>query len=189
MNSTFDSETRQAVITISGELVPNFDEIMGSGNKLTVYITEDGLVAPQVSGGNNYVHNNVLRKALVSVKGVTINKTGNTYKNEFTYTIPSNWNADNLNIVAFISRPLRQNALTDLYVTNANKRKLGVFDEPSVNPGDVNGDDIINIDDVTSLIDLLLSGDTLPDYADVNGDGVTSIKDVTILIDILLSNN
>ena len=55
--------------------------------------------------------------------------------------------------------------------------------------GDVDGDGNVSIKDVTSLIDLLLSGDTLPDYADVNGDGVTSIKDVTILIDILLSNN
>lgn len=187
VNSTFDSETRQAVITISGELVPNFDEIMGSGNKLTVYITEDGLVAPQVSGGNNYVHNNVLRKALVSVKGVTINKTGNTYKNEFTYTIPSNWNADNLNIVAFISRPLRPNALTDLYVTNANKRKLGEFDQPSVEPGDVNGDDIINIDDVTFLIDMLLSSGNITEGADVNSDGNINIDDVTALIDKLLT--
>ena len=187
VNSTFDSETRQAVITISGEMVPNFEEVMGNNAKLTVYITEDGLVAPQVSGGNNYVHNNVLRKALVSVKGVAINKTGNNYQNEFTYTIPTSWDADKLSIVAFISRPLRSNALTDLYVTNANKRKLGEFDEPTVNLGDVNGDGIINIDDVTALIDLLLSGGTPGEGADVNGDGIVNIDDVTALIDKLLS--
>ena len=187
VNSTYNPVTRQAVITIDGELVPDFNDRMGADSKLTVYLTEDGLVAPQVSGGNNYVHNNVLRKALVSVKGVTINKTGNTYKNEFTYTIPSNWNADNLNIVAFISRPLRPNALTDLYVTNANKRKLGEFDQPSVEPGDVNGDDIINIDDVTFLIDMLLSSGNITEGADVNSDGNINIDDVTALIDKLLT--
>ena len=77
--------------------------------------------------------------------------------------------------------------MTDLYVTNANKRKLGEFDEPSVNPGDVNGDDIINIDDVTSLIDFLLSGGTPSEGADVNCDGIINIDDVTALIDKLLT--
>ena len=55
--------------------------------------------------------------------------------------------------------------------------------------GDVNGDGNMTIADVTSLIDLLVSDDELPDGADVNGDGVVSIKDVTDLIDILLSGN
>lgn len=187
VNSTYNSDTREAVITISGELVPNFEDMMGADSKLTVYITEDGLVAPQVSGGNNYVHNNVLRKALVSVKGVNLNKTGNTYQNEFTYTIPTAWNADNLNIVAFISRPLRSNALADLYVTNANSRKLGEFDNTIV-PGDVNCDGNINIDDVTYLIDMLLSSGNITAGADVNSDGSINIDDVTALIDKLLTS-
>ena len=186
VNSTFDAATRQAVITIDGELVPDFDEIMGADSKLTVYITEDGLVAPQVSGGNDYVHNNVLRKALGSVKGVDINKTGNTYQNEFTVTIPTTWNADNLNIVAFISRPLRRNALNDIYVTNANKRKLGEADEPATVRGDVDGDNRVNIEDVTTLINVLLYGNNTP-AADVNLDGKASIEDVATLINFLLN--
>ena len=56
-------------------------------------------------------------------------------------------------------------------------------------PGDINGDGNMTIADVTSLIDLLLSGGELPDGADVNGDGVVTIKDVTDLIDMLLSGN
>ena len=56
-------------------------------------------------------------------------------------------------------------------------------------PGDVNGDGRIAIDDVTSIIDLLLSDEDLPAWADVNGDGVVTIKDVTALIDLLLSGN
>ena len=161
VNSTYDAATRKAVITINGDLVPDYEERMGPDSRLTVYITEDNLVAAQLDQGtvkNNYVHNNVLRKALVSAKGVALNKDRDTYKNEFTIDIPEAWNADNLNIVAFISRPLG-NALTNIYVTNANKRKLGEFDAPAVMRGDVDGDEEVTISDVTTLIDYLLSGE------------------------------
>ena len=56
-------------------------------------------------------------------------------------------------------------------------------------PGDVNGDGGIDISDVTSLIDLLLTGGEIPVGADVNGDGHVDISDVTALIDRLLNGN
>ena len=53
--------------------------------------------------------------------------------------------------------------------------------------GDVNGDDTINISDVTALIDMILSDSTDGNKAaDVNGDGIVNISDVTALIDSLL---
>ena len=55
--------------------------------------------------------------------------------------------------------------------------------------GDLNGDGRLTISDVTSLIDLLLSGDEMPANADVNGDGRVNIADVTALINQLLSSN
>ena len=190
VNSTYDATTRHAVITIDGELVPGFEGIMGEGSNLTVYITEDGLVAPQTSGGNDYVHNHVLRIALGSVKGVALNKTGDNYKNVFNIDIPEEWNADNLSIVAFISRPLRSGALTDLYVTNANKRKLGEYDEPAFIPGDVDGNGLVNISDVTVLIQYLLTEaiEINLNAADFTQDGEVNISDATALIQHLLSN-
>lgn len=193
INSTFDEATRDAVITVDGKLVPGFDELMGGEGRLTVYITEDNLVAAQINQGtlvNNYVHNGVLRKALGSVKGVALKKKGDAYCNEFTYTIPEEWKAEDLNIVAFISRPLRANALSDLYVTNANKRKLGEFDVPEFELGDCDGDGKITIGDVTTLIDYLLSDSTpisSEEAADCDVDGKITIGDVTTLIDYLLS--
>ena len=157
VNSTYDADTRKAVITIDGDLAPGFDGLMGEDSKLTVYITEDGLVAPQTSGGDDYVHNNVLRKALGSAKGVALKKTGDTYKNVFNVDIPAEWNANKLSVVAFISRPLRNKALKDIYVTNANKRKLGEYDEIPFILGDVNDDGLVNISDVTTLIYMLLN--------------------------------
>ena len=52
--------------------------------------------------------------------------------------------------------------------------------------GDVNGDNEVNISDVTVLIDILLSGNINNAMADVNSDGEVTIGDVTALIDILL---
>ena len=56
-------------------------------------------------------------------------------------------------------------------------------------PGDMNSDGFVNISDVTSLIDYLLSDDSSQlstKNADVNGDGHINISDVTALIDALL---
>ncbi len=56
--------------------------------------------------------------------------------------------------------------------------------------GDVNDDGVVNISDVTTLIDYLLGG-SLEHFsianANVNMDSKISISDVTALIDLLLS--
>ena len=196
INSTIDADTREAVITVNGELTPDFDMMMGADSKLTVYITEDGVISRQLNLGtwvNNYEHNGVLRKALNSIKGNDLNREGNTYENVFTITIPSSWKLDNLNVVAFISRPLANGATgvyTDLYINQANKRKLGEFDEPTVLLGDVDGNGRVNVDDVTALIDVLLTGKepANPMGADVYSDGRINIDDVTELISLLLTS-
>ena len=55
-------------------------------------------------------------------------------------------------------------------------------------PGDINDDGKVTIDDVTQLIDHLLTGNTTGnDNADVNADGRVTIDDVTALIDSLLT--
>ena len=57
--------------------------------------------------------------------------------------------------------------------------------------GDVNGDGVVNIADVTTLIDYLLTGEVeiQPQAADVSHDETISISDVTSLIDYLLTGN
>lgn len=64
--------------------------------------------------------------------------------------------------------------------------------EPQNIRGDVNNDNDVKIDDVTALIDYLLSGDASIinlGNADCNKDGDVKIDDVTALIDYLLSGN
>lgn len=53
-------------------------------------------------------------------------------------------------------------------------------------PGDIDGDGEINIADVSSLMDQLLTGEELPSYIDANGDGEVNISDVARIIDRLL---
>ncbi len=64
-------------------------------------------------------------------------------------------------------------------------------EEPEIAPGDVNEDGIVNISDVTTLIDYMLNGDTVTinfDAADLEGDGVINIADLTSLIDMLINS-
>ena len=62
--------------------------------------------------------------------------------------------------------------------------------ESCVLAGDVNGDGIVSLADLTSLVNVL-SGDTEGydlDAADVNGDGDIDINDVEALVDLLMGN-
>ena len=58
---------------------------------------------------------------------------------------------------------------------------------PIVQPGDVNNDGIIGIEDVTTLIDIIISNSTPTPECDVNQDGSVDIADVTDLIDYILA--
>ena len=58
---------------------------------------------------------------------------------------------------------------------------------PEDKKGDINGDGVVNVSDVTALINKIL---TLADYSDavcdINGDGVVNVSDVTALINMIL---
>ena len=57
-------------------------------------------------------------------------------------------------------------------------------------PGDINGDNVVGITDVTSLIDKLLAGSTIDnEIGDLNGDEKVDISDLTALIDMILNRN
>ena len=126
INNEVNLLTRDAKVTVSGEITPDFEAMMGSDAKLTVYITEDSIIYRQLNNGrwvSNYRHDGVLRQALGTVKGVDLNKDGETYCNEFELTVPDAWNIEKMNVIAFISRPLINGAskvYTDMYVNNTD---------------------------------------------------------------------
>ena len=61
---------------------------------------------------------------------------------------------------------------------------------PAENKGDINGDGVVNVSDVTVLINKILG---LSDYSntacDINGDGVVNVSDVTDLINMILKSS
>ena len=61
---------------------------------------------------------------------------------------------------------------------------------PEIISGDSDGDGNVNINDVTYLIDYLLTGgDGAGAGADTDGDGKIDITDLTVLIDMILMGN
>ena len=94
----------------------------------------------------------------------------------------------------FVDLPVGVHTLTWTYSKDGSVHPTGdyfavdnvcLYQQP-VLFGDVNCDGLVNISDVTALIDLLLGGGTSLPNADVSGDGRVDITDVTALIDMLL---
>ena len=134
ISTNYDQDTRQLTVTVSGNITADFATYVGNDAALTVYLTEDGLVSTQTDYSlpgrydEDYVHNNVLR-AVVSenVFGDPLTMTGTgTYSNTYTVTLDSEWNADNMHIVAFVGRPVGDNSSADdVWINNTNMAKVG----------------------------------------------------------------
>ena len=133
IDSEINPLTREAKVVVSGEVTEDFDVMMGEDAKLTVYVTEDSIVYRQYNQGrwvSKYRHDGVLREALGSAFGVPLNKDGVNYTNEYSFTIPEDWKMDYLNVIAFISRPLKNGAqklFTDMYVNNTEMAAMNVL--------------------------------------------------------------
>ena len=68
-----------------------------------------------------------MRDVLTATWGDLLQWTdGNHYSNTYTVTLDSEWNADNMHVVAFVGRPVAdQSYIDDVWVNNANVAKVG----------------------------------------------------------------
>ena len=82
------------------------------------------------------------------------------------------------------SMVLRYVGTDDVYVLNIIEQIL--FEAHWI-IGDVNIDQIINIQDIVLLVNYILTS-TYNSSADVNSDGITNIQDVIIIINLILNN-
>ena len=116
-------------------------------------------------------------------------------KGSFSFKVTANHSWDIAYPSSNYDQPIDADGIYDVKITfNADNKDVNceLTLVQAVIPeirGDVDRDGNVNIADVTTLIDYLLSGDTAPATADCDKDGNVNIADVTTLIDYLLSGN
>ena len=116
--------SNQMVVDVKGTGVKNAGGFL-KDYALYVYVTEDGIVSPQIDKGQkikNYVHNNTFRQCLTNINGDNITWNGDNFDKQFTYDIPADYNASKMHVVAFVAPKLGNSAIpmTELVVNQTN---------------------------------------------------------------------
>ena len=184
LTAAYDTTTRALNVKVAGNAAEGYDQIIGSNLGLTVYLTEDSLVARQLSDGTwitNYTHNHVLRSVLSNYQGDAFTVTDGTYAKEYTTTLSDAWNPKNMRVIAFISL---KGAGTAKEVINCEGIAIPI-PEPGGVYGDVDGNGIVDITDMNIIINVILGLEENP-AADVDGNGITDITDMNIVINAIL---
>lgn len=125
IESQYDSESRKLSLKVSGQRNRLFGQIYPNSN-LTVYLVEDSLVSRIAQTGGtpaDTIHNHVLRECLTESLGDPIEWSGDSYSQDFEYILPTEYNVDNLKVVAFVHRPL-SDGLTNCEVLNTEALKV-----------------------------------------------------------------
>ncbi len=156
---------------------------MGGNIGLSVYLTEDDLVARQLNGETwvqSYVHNHVLRYMPTAYNGDPLSFSGNSYEKTYQVELASEWQPEKMRVVAFVHQ--QGSTPNDKQVINCEATPL--LDNTVA--GDVNGDGKVDIADVNAIINMMLGKATQTLAGDVTGDGNVDIADVNAVINIML---
>ncbi|MBO5186962.1 MAG: Omp28-related outer membrane protein [Prevotella sp.] len=129
IDAKINETTGKLDIKVSGNTTSEFASLYGDNAALTVYVTEDSLVARQLDNGtwkSKFVHDNVLRSVVSSVYGDKVTVTGNKYENNYSIDVPADWNKANLCVTASIGRAVTEENFNNekLWISNANKVKV-----------------------------------------------------------------
>lgn len=125
IENTFDAVSR----ILNVKVIVKYTGAITSINNLSVALTESGIIAAQIddnAGGEveDYIHNHVLRKFLTFFSGDLLpeeNTAGRVYEFEYAHTLPGNWNADNMYVIAFV----HNNDTDSREVLQCAERKVG----------------------------------------------------------------
>jgi len=104
VTKVYDDITRELTLTIAIDYTVD----VTLKNHLSVSLLESGIIAAQITDAGevaDYEHNHVLRKMLSYYAGDNLpeeNVAGRGYIFKYSYTLPENWNADNMSAVVFV---------------------------------------------------------------------------------------
>jgi hypothetical protein len=131
LEKEYNADTRQLTVKATGSLSPDAEKLFGD-LAMTLMVVENGVKAEQmvynsVTGrtqlNQNYNHNSVLRGYMTAPTGDIISVAGNTYTFERTMTLNTAWNAENMSIVALLTKyadVVTPENLIDMDVINCN---------------------------------------------------------------------
>ena len=168
IDSKLDDATGKLSIKVMGKLINGYQKLIGDDARLTVYLTEDKVIGKQNTGGSTakprFTHNYVLRKIVTGTLGDALQTNGNSYENDYEVELDNAWKSNNMHIIAFVSRPMKEqekdgktalaSAMNDLWVDNTNMVAVGESDFTGIS-------NIINWNDVKEVGRYTIDGQKL----------------------------
>ena len=167
IDSKLDDATGKLSIKVMGKLINQYQKLIGDDARLTIYLTEDKVKGKQNTGGTMAkptTHNHVLRKIVTGTLGDALQTNGNSYENDYEVKLDDAWKSQNMHIIAFVSRPMKEqekdgktalaSAMNDLWVDNTNMVAVGESDLTDIS-------NIINWNDVKEVGRYTIDGQKL----------------------------
>ena len=138
-NMTYDPQTRQLSVTVSGEFLQS---IAFDSPRLSLYIMQDGIRGTQSGANGRYEHNHVIRACISDVWGdtdpfeSTTPAAGDTYTKTFNYTLPTSFTANHCWLAAFVSN-YSSDVMNCAILNGAKTGYLMEGDDPTTGIADV----------------------------------------------------
>ena len=111
----YDAQSRQLSLTVNGSFT---SDMTFDSPRITVYIMQDHIMGTQSGASGQYEHNHVIRACVTDVWGdataITSTTAGSTFSKTFTYTLPTNFKANNCWAAAFVNN----------YTSNVNNCRI-----------------------------------------------------------------
>lgn len=158
IDSKLDDATGKLNIKVMGKLINQYQKLIGDDARLTIYLTEDKVKGKQNTGGTMVkptTHNHVLRKIVTGTLGDALLTNGNSYENDYEVELDDAWKSQNMHIIAFVSRPMKEeekdgktalaSAMNDLWVDNTNMVAVGDSDLTGISNNVINRNDVKEI--------------------------------------------
>jgi hypothetical protein len=178
----------QIVLYPNGDIDVNYNSIIGDHDATIGIQNATGTDGIQVASGSSFAANN---KSLFFSTGLDWLSLNSETTGQLAYGASSMHNFD------VNSAGLSNGDYTGYVKITSNGGSasipinLSVSYGSEVMPGDINGDETVNIQDIILLINFILESDTPNntefEAADINGDGILNVLDVVNFVNLILS--